>query len=86
LAYMDFHPDHWTKISSTNPLERVNGEFKRRTDVVVIFPNEAAIFRLGGAILLEQNDEWAASRRYMSLETMTPLGHNDVSRLSAVAT
>lgn len=86
LAYMDFHPDHWTKISSTNPLERVNGEVKRRTDVVVIFPNEAAIFRLGGAILLEQNDEWAASRRYMSLETMTPLGHTDVSRLSAVAT
>lgn len=86
LAYMGFHPDHWTKISSTNPLERVNGEVKRRTDVVTIFPNEAAVFRLGGAILLEQNDEWAAGRRYMTLETMTPLGHTGAVRLPAVAT
>jgi transposase-like protein len=85
LAYMTFHPDHWTKISSTNPLERLNGEIKRRTDVVAIFPNDQAIVRLAGAILLEQNDEWAVGRRYMSLETMMPLGHTDAVRLPAGA-
>jgi transposase-like protein len=81
LAYMDFHCDHWAMISSTNPLECVNGEIKRRTEVVAIFPNDAAIVRLTGAILLEQNDEWAVGRRYMSLETMTPLGHTDITRI-----
>ena len=81
LAYMTFHPDHWAKISSTNPLERLIGEIKRRTDVVGIFPNEDAITRLVGALLLEQSDEWAVQRaRYMTLETMAPLGDNsDVS-------
>ena len=70
LAYMSFHKSHWPQIRSTNPIERINREVKRRTNVVSIFPNEAAIVRLVGAILLEQNDEWAVSRRYMSLETM----------------
>jgi putative transposase len=84
LAYMGFHPDHWAKISSTNPLERLNGEIKRRTNVVAIFPNEAALVRLAGALLLEQHDEWAVCRRYMSLETMAPFGHTEPVRLSAI--
>jgi transposase-like protein len=73
LAYMDFHADHRTKLHSTNPLERLNGEIKRRTNVVGIFPNEAALVRLVGAILLEQNDEWTVTKRYLSLETMAVL-------------
>lgn len=71
LAHMGFPKEHWPQLHSTNPIERLNGEIKRRTDVVAIFPNEAAIVRLIGALLLEQNDEWAASRsRYMSLEKL----------------
>jgi len=73
LAYMAFPKSHWSQIHSTNPIERLNREIKRRTNVVSIFPNEAAIVRLIGAILLEQNDEWAVSRRYMSLETLAGL-------------
>jgi transposase-like protein len=74
LACMSFPKEHRPKLHPTNPLERVNGEIKRRTEVVGIFPNEAAITRLVGAILLEQNDEWAVQRaRYMTLETIAPL-------------
>ena len=78
LAYMSFPQQHRVKLHSTNPLERVNGEIKRRTEVVGIFPNEAAITRLVGAILLEQNDEWAVQRaRYMTLETIAAMGDDD---------
>ena len=85
LAYMSFPKEHRTKIYSNNPIERLNGEIKRRTNVVGIFPNEAAITRLIGAILLEQNDEWAVQRaRYMTLETMAPLSDNPIVMLSAV--
>jgi putative transposase len=73
LAYMAFPKNHWSQIHSTNPIERLNREIKRRTNVVSIFPNEEAIVRLVGAILLEQNDEWAVSRRYMRLETLAGL-------------
>ena len=86
LAYMGFPTAHRAKLHSTNPIERVNGEIKRRTDVVGIFPNEAAIRRLVGAILLEQNDEWAVQRgRYMTLETMAGLSDDPIVKLPAVA-
>jgi putative transposase len=86
LAFMSFPKDHRLKIHSTNPLERLNGEIKRRTEVVGIFPNEAAIVRLVGAILLEQNDEWAVQRaRYMTLETIAPLSDDPLVKLPAVA-
>jgi hypothetical protein len=73
LAYMTFPREHWPQIASTNPLERLNGEIKRRADVIGIFPNDRAVVRLVGALMLEQNDEWAVSRRYMSLESLAAL-------------
>jgi transposase-like protein len=86
LAYMAFPAAHRTKLHSTNPIERLNGEIKRRTEVVGIFPNEAAITRLIGAILLEQNDEWAVQRsRYMTLETMAPLSDDPLVSLPVAA-
>ncbi len=84
LAYMDFPRAHWLQIHSTNPLERQNAEIKRRTNVVGIFPNERAVTRLVGAILLEQNDEWTLQRRYMQLEGLQALSDTAPARLSAV--
>lgn len=85
LAYMSFPREHWSfprehwpQIASTNPLERLNGEIKRCPDVVGVFPNDRAVVRLVGALMLEQNDEWAVSRRYMSLESLAALSDEPV--------
>jgi putative transposase len=85
LAFMSFPKAHRTQIHSTNPLERLNAEVKRRTRVVGIFPNDPAIVRLVGALLLEQNDEWQLQRRYMQLEGLQALSDNQQACLSAVA-
>ncbi|WP_048858326.1 IS256 family transposase, partial [Acidiphilium multivorum] len=89
LAHMDFPAQHRTKIHSTNPLERLNKEVKRRADVVGIFPNEGSIIRLIGAVLLEANDEWQTQNRYMQIEgmveLMAPAIDADTPRISTVA-
>ncbi len=85
LAFMNFPKAHRTQLASTNPLERLNAEIKRRTDVVGIFPNDPAIVRLVGALLLEQNDEWQLQRRYMQLEGLQTISDNHMHRISAVA-
>ena len=80
LAFYTFPGDHWTKLRSTNPLERVNCEIGRRTDIVEIFPNDRSLIRLAASVVIEHNDEWLVGRRYLSnhsLETILDQEQND---------
>jgi transposase-like protein len=79
LAFYQLPGEHWTKLRSTNPLERVNKEIGRRSDVVGIFPNDQAVLRLVGALLIEQNDEWLCCRRYLSVESMALILQQDTN-------
>ena len=85
IAFMAFPKTHGPKLHSTNPIERLNKEVKRRADVVGIFPNEATIRRLVGAVLLEQNDAWLLQHRSMTLETMTNRGDEQAVALTHIA-
>jgi transposase-like protein len=85
LAYRVFPAEHWTRIYSTNPLERLNKEVKRRTNVVGVFPDVAAVIRLVGAVLQEIDDEWQAGKRYFSLESMRKLYHPDARAFPVVS-
>jgi len=84
LAFYRFPSEHWSKLRSTNPLERVNREIGRRSDVIGIFPNDQALIRLAGMLLLEQNDEWLVTRRYLSQESLAALKpeQTELSRLT----
>ncbi len=86
LTYMTFPKDHRTRLHSTNPLECLNKEIKRRTHVVGIFPNQNAIVRLVGALMLEQNDEWAVTRQYMTLETIDEVCKDQTVDVAKIAT
>ncbi len=83
---MTFPKDHRTRLHSTNPLERLNKEIKRRTHAVGIFPNQNAIVRLVGALMLEQNDEWAVTRRYMTLEPIDEVCKDQTVDVVKIAT
>jgi len=80
LAFYEFPADHWRKLRSTNPLERVNREIGRRTDVVGIFPDDASLIRLATMLVIEQNDEWLVGRRYLSAGSMEPLLEERIHR------
>ena len=85
LAFASFPVGHWKKIWSTNPLERVNKEIKRRTDVVGVFPNPEALLRLAGAVLVETHDEWAVTdRRYLSENSMKTITTKEVATPTAL--
>jgi putative transposase len=84
LAYMAFPRQHRTKLHSTNPIERLNKEVKRRSDVVGIFPNEASITRLIGAVLFEQNDEWQTQNRYMQVEAFARIDVEEIDPLMSI--
>ncbi len=83
LAYMAFPPEHWTRLYSTNPLERLNREVKRRTDIVGIFPDQGSVIRLVGSVLMEIDDEWQIERRYFSQDSMRKLKEADAALLSS---
>jgi putative transposase len=86
LAYLPFPPEHWRQLWSTNPLERLHKEVKRRTDVVGIFPNTAAVVRLVGCVLAEQHEEWQVGRRYFTAGSMAKLLHpEEVPQLPLLA-
>lgn len=84
LANMDFPEAHRTKLHSTNPIERLNKEVKRRTDVVGIFPNKDSVRPLVGAVLLEQNDDWQLQHRYLTLETMSGIAQANEPAITAL--
>jgi len=86
LAYMAFPAQHRTKLLSTNPLERLNKEVKRRADVVGIFPNEESILRLIGAVLFEQNDDWQSQHRYMMVEAFSQIDTAKIDPLLSITT
>jgi putative transposase len=86
LTFLSFPPEQWTKLRSTNPLERLNREIARRSDVIGIYPNDGALIGLAGALVIEQNDEWLVSRRYLSLESLEPLLAEPEVRTLAVMT
>jgi putative transposase len=83
LSHMHFPSSHWRRIRSTNPLERLNREIRRRTDVVGIFPNRSATTRLAGAILLEQHEDWMTGKRYFSEQSMSKLYESVTQKSSA---
>ena len=86
LAYMAFPAQHRTKLHSTNPLERLNKEVKRRADVVGIFPNEESILRLIGAVLFEQNDDWQSQHRYMMVDAFSQIDTAQIDPLLSITT